>query len=150
MQAIAHSLRICGCIGLKPIANDGLLGLRDQTLHPKVANGLITITTTENEIDGGEHLPLRHLCHHKADRWCFRLRRPWRTTFALVPFWSTPNLAIGMDSSPLFIQKWMETLGTTKTELQGNRTIITEHQTRRTVHLLDPIGELPRIGDGGG
>ena len=55
-----------------------------------------------------------------------------------------------MDSSPLFIQKWMEPLRTTKTELQRHRTKITEHQTRWTVHLLDPIGELPRIGNGGG
>ena len=103
MKAIANSLRICDCICLESLANDRLLTLRDQTLNPKVANGLVTTTAAEDEIDGGEHLPLRHLRHYKADRWCFRLRRPWRTTFALMPFWSTPNLAIGMNSSSLFI-----------------------------------------------
>ena len=44
----------------------------------------------------------------------------------------------------------METLGTTETELEGHRTKITEHQARWAMHLLDPIGELPRIGNGGG
>ena len=48
------------------------------------------------------------------------------------------------------VQQRVQTLGTAEAEVQRNRPVITHHQRGRTMNLLDPVGQLPGIGHGGG
>ena len=147
MDAIPHRLRVVAAVGLKSRPNPGLFLLVDQALDAEIANSLVATAATEDEIDGGEHVPFRHLRHHKTDRRRLRLRRFGGASLAFVTLRRTPDLAVGMQSGSSIIQQRMQSLGTAEAELQRHRPIVTEHQGGWTMHLLDPIGELPGIGD---
>ncbi|CAI8169321.1 MAG: Uncharacterised protein [Synechococcus sp. CC9902] len=150
MNAVPHRFRVVIGVGLEPGADPELLVLGDKTLPPKIPHRLIAASATENEINGRKHVPLGHLCHHKTDRWGFRLRRPRRATFALLSFGGAPDLAVGMQTGSGLIQQWMQTLGAAEAELQRHRSEVAHHQRGGPVHFLDPVGELPGVGDSGG
>ena len=67
-----------------------------------------------------------------------------------MPLGRAPDLAVGMQTSTGVVQQRVQTLGTAEAELQRNRSVMTYHQRGRTMNLLDPVGQLPSIGHGGG
>ena len=145
VHTVADGFRIGSGIGLQTLTNSRLFGIAHETLHAEIAHSLVATTPAEDEIDGGQHVALGHLGHHKADRRRLGLRRPWGAALAFVPLGSSPDLAVGMEASALFIQQRMQPLGTAEPEVQWNRTKITQHKPGGAVHLFDPIGELPGI-----
>ena len=149
MNAIANGFWILGAVTRQTLVNCGLFLWRHQTLGSEVADRLIATTTAKDEIDRRQHAALGHLSHHKADRWRLRLRWFGRTPLALMPLGCSPNLAVGVKASARLVQQRVQPFGTAETELQRNRPVIANHQRGRTMDLLNPIGELTSIGDGG-
>ena len=150
VAAIAHRLGGCRHVGIEAGADAGLLLGRHQADLAEIAQRLVTAAATENEIDGRQHLALRHLGHHETDR--RRLRLGWARLlgpFAAGGFWRPPHLAIGMERRALVIEQGMESLGTAETECQGHGSEIAVHQPGGPMHLLNPVGELTGIGHRG-
>ena len=147
MAAIAHSLGRGGHVSVQTRSDAGLLLGGDQADLAEIAQRLVAATAAEDEIDGWQHLPLRHLGHHETDRWRLRLRR----TGLLRPLTPgglgrPPDLAVGMKCRALVVEQGVETLGAAEAEGQGYGPEIAMHQTGGAVHLLDPVSQLTRIG----
>ena len=149
VNPIADRFRVLVGVAEQPCCDPGLLLRCDQTDPTKVSDRLVTAASTEDEIDRREHIPLGHLRDHKSDRWRFRLRRLRGAPFALVPLGGPPDLAVGMQSGARLVQQRMQSLGTAEAELQRDRPMVAHDQRGRAVDLLNPVGELAGIGDGG-
>ena len=54
-----------------------------------------------------------------------------------------------MKACALLIEQRVQPLGTAETEMQWHRPKVTQHKRGGTVHLFDPISELPGIGHRG-
>ena len=150
VAAITHRFRGGRHKRFKPRGNAGLLLRAHQAHLAQIAHRLVAAAAAEDEIDRRQHLPFRHLRHHKRQRRRFRLG--WLRGFwplAPVPLRGTPHLAVGVQARALFIEQRVQPLGTAEAELQRHRPVIAHHQLGGAMHPLDPIGELPGIGHRG-
>ena len=126
MAPIAHSLGGGGDVGIEAHLDAGLLLWVHQAGLAQVANPLVAAPPAEDEIDGGKHVALSHLGHHKAQGRGFGLGRLGRfRAFALAALRGAPHLAIGVQPRALVIEQGMQALGTAETEGQGHRPKIT-------------------------
>ena len=148
--ALPHRLRGGRHEGIEPGADARLLAGIHQAHLAQVAHRLIAAAAAEDEIDGRQHLTLRHLGHHEADRWCLRLGRAgFFGPLAAGGLGRPPDLAIRMEAGAFVVEQGVEALGAAKAEGQWHRPVIAEHQPGGAMHPLDPVGELPGVGHRG-
>ena len=149
MDAITNRLRIGLGVGLEPGADPRLLVLGDQALAAEIAHRFVATAAAENEIDRRQHVALSHLRHHETDRRRLGLRWTGGPAFAFLAFGGPPDFAIGMQPRAGLVQQGMQTFGAAEAELQRNRSVVAQHQCGGAMDLLDPVGQLPSIGDSG-
>ena len=147
MAPVPHRLRSGRHEGIQALLDPGLLLGGHQADLAQIAHGLVAAASAEDEIDGREHLPLRHLRHHEAQRWGLGLRgsRGFRSA-AVAPFGGPPDLAVRVKPCSLVVEQGMEALGAAEAELQRHRPEVAHDEPGRPVDRLDPIGQLPGIG----
>ena len=122
-----------------------------EQVHPgQFRHSPVTAPAAEDEHNGGQHVPLRQLLHHKTE--AGRLRLGWlgAGAAAAVALGGTPHLATGMQPVPCPVEEGVQTLGAAKAVVEGNRPVNAVNQGAGTMHLLDPVLQLLSVGHGGG
>merc|ERR1711965_514134 len=108
MDAITHRLWVRRAVGRKPSMDPCLLVLADQALSTQIPNRFVAISAAKNEIDRRQHVTLCHLGHNETDGGSFWLRWFVGAPLALLPLWSPPHFAVGVQSTTGLIQERMQ------------------------------------------
>ena len=144
--ASASSIGVAGEEFVNLLFEGGGFGLVDEGDVADFFNGFIAAPPTEDEIDGGEHVALLQLAEDVGQAGAVLFGRSLAGTVCL----STFGFEALIHPFLLLIQQGEEALGVAVVEAEGDWSIVGIDAIGGAVDLVNPIGELVAVGDGGG